>query len=86
MVVDNPLDEGHIPNHTYSAGSILLVLQFVLSAISLRGSARVLSLVNNVLKHPLETVPSWPSIRLWLLRLAQLSHKKFTCFNIAISA
>ena len=69
MVVDNPLDEGHIPNHTYSAGSILLVLQFVLSAISLRGSARVLSLVNNVLKHPLESVPSWFSVRLWLLRL-----------------
>ncbi len=69
MVVDNSLDEDHIPNHTYSATSILLVLQFVLSAISLRGSSRVLSLVNDMLKQPLETIPSWSSIRLWLLRV-----------------
>ncbi len=69
MVIDNSLNEVHIPNHTYSATTILLLLQFVLSAISLRGSARVLSLVNNVLQQPLETVPSWFSIRLWLLRL-----------------
>ncbi len=69
MVVEKSLDEDHIPNHTYSASTILLVLQFVLSAISLRGSARVLSLVNDALKQPLETIPSWFSIRLWLLRL-----------------
>jgi hypothetical protein len=69
MVVEKSLDEDHIPNHTYSASTILLVLQFVLSAISLRGSARILSLVNDALKQPLETIPSWFSIRLWLLRL-----------------
>jgi len=69
MVIDNPLNEVHIPRHTYSATTILLLLEFVLSAISLRGSARVLNLVNDRLKQPLETVPSWFSIRLWLLRL-----------------
>ena len=69
MAVDTPLCEDHIPNHKYSATTILLVLQFVLSAISLRGSARVLSLVNDALKQPLETIPSWFSIRLWLLRV-----------------
>jgi len=69
MIIDNPLNEDHIPNHTYSASTILLILQFVLSAISLRGSARVLSIVNDKLKQPLETVPSWFSIRLWLLRV-----------------
>jgi hypothetical protein len=45
------------------------LLQFVLSAISLRGSARVLGLVNDALNQPLEAVPCWSSVRIWLLRL-----------------
>lgn len=55
--------------HSYSATTIFLLLKFVLSAISLRGSARVLTLVNEVLNHPLESVPSWSSVRFWLLRI-----------------
>lgn len=69
MVIDSPLNEVHIPHHRYSATTIFLLLQFVLSAISLRGSARVLTLVNEVLNQPLEVVPTWSSIRLWLLRV-----------------
>ncbi|NOQ34714.1 MAG: hypothetical protein GQ569_02330 [Methylococcaceae bacterium] len=69
MVVESPLNEINVPYHKYSATTILLLLQFVLSAISLRGSSRVLSLVNDVLKQPLESVPSWFSVRIWLLRL-----------------
>ena len=59
MVVDSPLNEVHVPYHSYSATTIFLLLQFVLSAISLRGSARVLTLVNEVLNQPLEAVPTW---------------------------
>ena len=69
MIVDSPLNEVHVPHHTYSATTVFLLLQFVLSAISLRGAARILTLVNEVLKQPLEAVPSWFSVRIWLLRL-----------------
>jgi len=69
MLVNSPLNEVHIPHHRYSATTIFLLLQFVLSAISLRGSARVLTLVNEALNQPLEATPSWFSVRLWLLRV-----------------
>lgn len=68
-VVESPLNEVHVPYHAYSATTIFLLLQFVLSAISLRGSARGLELVNTVLNQPLDAVPSWFSVRIWLLRL-----------------
>jgi len=76
MVASSPLNEVHVPHHTYSATTVFLLLQFVLSAISLRGSARVLTLVNEVLNQPLDAVPSWFSIRLWLLRLGHYKLKR----------
>jgi len=76
MVIDSPLNEVRIPHHHYSATTIFLLLQFVLSAISLRGSARVLTLVNEVLNQPLEAVPSWFSVRLWLLRVGYYKLKR----------
>jgi hypothetical protein len=69
IVFDNPLKEVHIPNHTYSATTIFLLLQLVLSAISLLVSVRALTIINDVLGQALDKVPSWFSVRIWLLRL-----------------
>ena len=69
IIFDSPLKEVHIPNHTYSATTIFLLLQFVLSAISFRGSVRALSIVNDVFGQTLDKIPSWSSVRMWLLRL-----------------
>jgi hypothetical protein len=40
------------------------------AAISLRGSQRVLNIVNTLYWQSLNRVPSWFSVRLWLLRIA----------------
>lgn len=53
MTADTPLTVAKIPYHSYSATTIFLMLQLVLNAaVSLRGSARVLTIVNNVLGQP----------------------------------
>lgn len=65
-----PLNEGNIQYHSYSATTIFLMLQLVLNAaVSLRGCERVLNIMNDVLNQPLASVPSWFSVRSWLLRL-----------------
>lgn len=71
MILPNtPLNVVKIPHHSYCATTIFLMLQLVLNAaVSLRGSSRVLTIVNNVLDQPLERVPSWFSVRSWLLRV-----------------
>jgi hypothetical protein len=70
MAADTPLTVAKIPYHSYSATTIFLMLQLVLNAaVSLRGSARVLTIVNNVLGQPLARVPCWFSVRSWLLRV-----------------
>ena len=70
MTADTPLTVAKIPYHSYSATTIFLMLQLVLNAaVSLRGSARVLTIVNNVLGQPLARVPCWFSVRSWLLRV-----------------
>lgn len=69
IVFDSPLKEVHIPNHTYSATTIFLLLQLVLSAISRRFSVRALTIINDVFGKALDKVPSWFSVRIWLLRL-----------------
>jgi hypothetical protein len=49
MTADTPLTVAKIPYHSYSATTIFLMLQLVLNAaVSLRGSASVLTIVNNV--------------------------------------
>jgi hypothetical protein len=70
MTADTPLNVAKIPHHSYSATTIFLMLQLVLNAaVSLRGSSRVLTIVNQVLSQPLERVPCWFSVRSWLLRV-----------------
>ena len=70
MIPDTPLTVAKIPHHSYSATTIFLMLQLVLNAaVSLRGSARVLNIVNDVLGQPLDRVPCWFSVRSWLLRV-----------------
>ncbi|HEY5141683.1 MAG TPA: hypothetical protein VIJ25_20545 [Methylococcales bacterium] len=70
MTADTPLDVAKIRHHSYSATTIFLMLQLVLNAaVSLRGSSRVLTIVNPVLGEPLERVPCWFSVRSWLLRV-----------------
>jgi hypothetical protein len=70
MIPDTPLNEVKIPHHSYCATTIFLMLQLVLNAaVSLRGSARVLTIVNDVLSQCLARVPSWFSVRSWLLRV-----------------
>ena len=70
MIPDTPLNVVKIPYHSYSATTIFLMLQLVLNAaVSLRGSARVLNIVNAVLGQPLARVPCWFSVRSWLLRV-----------------
>lgn len=76
MPTIHPFTEGKIPNHTYSAAIIFLLLQFIINAsVSFRGSERVLSLVNDALGNPLPKVPSWYSVRSWFLRMG---HYKLT--------
>ena len=68
MISDTPLKVSKIAHHSYSATTIFLMLQLVLNAaVSLRGSSRVLTIVNDVLGQPLARVPSWFSVRSWLL-------------------
>ena len=56
MIPDTPLNVVKIPHHSYSATTIFLMLQLVLNAaVSLRGSARVLTIVNDVLSQRLGT-------------------------------
>jgi hypothetical protein len=76
-VPDPPLSgAAKIPHHSYSAPTIFLMLRLVLNAsVSLRGSQRVLDTVNDALACPLDCVPSWFSVRLWLLRVG---HHKLT--------
>jgi hypothetical protein len=51
-------------------------LQLVLEAsVSLRGSEKVLAIFNEALGQPLKSIPSWLSVRSWLLRLG---HYKLT--------
>jgi hypothetical protein len=70
MIPDTPLNVVKIPYHSYSATTIFLMLQLVLNAaVSLRGSARVLNIVNDVLSQRLARVPCWFSVRSWLLRV-----------------
>ena len=70
MIPDTPLNVVKIPHHSYSATTIFLMLQLVLNAaVSLRGSARVLNIVNDVLSQRLARVPCWFSVRSWLLRV-----------------
>lgn len=70
MIPDTPLNVVKIPHHSYSATTIFLMLQLVLNAaVSLRGSARVLNIVNDVLSQCLARVPCWFSVRSWLLRV-----------------
>ena len=70
MIPNTPFDVAKIPNHSYSATTIFLMLQLVLNAaVSLRGSSKVLTIVNNVLGQPLARVPCWFSVRSWLLRI-----------------
>lgn len=70
IVPDTPFNVAKIPQHSYSATTIFLMLQLVLNAsVSLRGSSRVLNIVNDVLGQPLERVPCWFSVRSWLLRV-----------------
>ncbi len=67
---ETPLKIVKIPYHSYSATTIFLMLQLVLNAaVSLRGSSRVLTIVNDVFGKSLERVPSWYSVRSWLLRV-----------------
>jgi len=67
MIVGN---NNTVAGHTYSVEVILLLLQLVLSAsISLRGSERVLTVVNDSIGQPLKSIPSWFSVRFWLLRI-----------------
>lgn len=66
-----------IPNHTYSAEIIFFLLQLVLHAsVSFRGSEKVLKLIQTCFPYPLESVPSWYSVRTWFLRIG---HYKLTC-------
>ncbi|MCK5905150.1 MAG: hypothetical protein KAG86_07685 [Gammaproteobacteria bacterium] len=68
--IENPLDQVKIPNHTYSATLICLLLQLVIEAsISLRGSEKALTIFNRFFNESLGRVPSWLSVRSWLLRL-----------------
>ncbi|MFI3196687.1 MAG: UPF0175 family protein, partial [Methylococcaceae bacterium] len=70
VIPDTPLNAVKIAHHSYSATLIFLMLQLVLNAaVSLRGSSRVLTIVNDVLGQPLPRVPSWFSVRSWLLRV-----------------
>jgi len=70
IIPDTPLKATKIPYHSYSATTIFLMLQMVLSAaVSLRGSSSVLNILNNVLNQPLDRIPSWFSVRSWLLRV-----------------
>ena len=58
-------------HHKYSVDHIMLCLSFILSAASsLRGASRCLETVITGLQLELP-VPSWYTIRLWLLRLWQ---------------
>ena len=62
--------EENLFGHTYSATVILLLIKLVLdAAVSLRGSERVLTIVNDVINNPLDRIPSWLSVRSWLLRI-----------------
>jgi len=46
------------------------MLQFVLNAaVSLRGSENILTIVNNTFGQPIDRIPSWFSVRSWLLRV-----------------
>ncbi len=55
--------------HTYSAGHMLLFLQFILACCtSMRGAGNIFSIVSNFLKLGLPS-PAWQTGRLWLLRL-----------------
>jgi hypothetical protein len=65
-----PLTVDKIKYHTYYLQTILLMVQLVSDAsVSLRGSERVLNVVNNAMNQPLSAVPSWFSVRSWLLRI-----------------
>jgi len=69
IIPDTQLNIDKIPYHSYSATTIFLMLQLVLvGAVSLRGSQRVLTIVNDVAGKPLDCVPCWFSVRSWLLR------------------
>lgn len=67
-----------IQGHSYSAEIIFLMLSLVLNAsVSLRGSEKVLTLFNQAVGNPLQRVPSWFSVRHWLLRLGHYKlHRK----------
>jgi len=59
-----------IPHHTYSATLICLLLQWVIEAsVSLRGSEKTLTIFNRFFNESPARVPSWLSVRSWLLRL-----------------
>jgi hypothetical protein len=77
-----PSSATKIPHHSYSATTVLLMLQLVLNAaVSLRGSQRVWDTFNDALAHPLDYAPSWFSVRLWLLRVGH--HKLMRAKAIA---
>jgi len=76
VIQKSPLNEKNIFGHSYSATVISLLIKLVLDAsVSLRGSERVLTLFNHVLGNPLNRIPCWFSVRMWLLRLG---HYKLT--------
>lgn len=55
--------------HAYSLGHVHLMLSMILSAsISIRGTSRALKIIFDYLQIQ-QPIPSWYSVRLWLLRL-----------------
>ena len=71
LPVERPMEDFHLrpAYHTYSVGHICLSIWNVLKAgVSLRASSRIFETINSYfgLNQP---VPSWYTVRLWLLRL-----------------
>lgn len=57
-----------VARHGFSAGHMQLIIFMLFSAVSLRGSSRVMEIFFNFLRLPI-AVPSWYTCRLWLLKL-----------------
>lgn len=56
--------------HTYSAGMITLVCQFILTcSLSFRSASRTLQVLQNYLAIAPDKVPGWHTGRLWIMRL-----------------
>jgi hypothetical protein len=68
--MDSPLDLHDEPpgQHGYGVATICLFIRLVLAGVSLRGAARVLTLIDAAFGLNMD-IPDWTTGRLWLMRL-----------------